>query len=440
MPAPDTTVTIYFDFPFAPTAFTLDDPVRGELDNTTYKLYAATPVDVTSDVNSVVIRRGSESQLVPTINVGSATVQLNNEDRLYDPTYASGPYFGNIIPGRRVTIASGGITVFDGRIEDWDFTYDVSGRSVAVIECVDALGVIGRQDLDTFTATAGQTVGPRLTAVFDRAEVQLPSARAIDTGISTLQGDVVDFGTNVLNYCQDVVASEIAGWLFASRTGVMTFRSRHAALNATATIVFGGTSGIGFRDIQTSYGSEQLFNRVSVGIKGGGTATVLAIDSQFSYGIRAYSAPSTLLADTGQATDAAAYLAGIYAQPEFRVASITVELAALTSAQQAQVLSLDISSVVSVEFTPNGVRLTGDEAALEILQDSEFWIDANIDDLPARVSSSLTRSCIVSGISHDRLTNGSHTVTLSLGDADRRSFLQLDDTVFGRLDSNVLAF
>ena len=413
MPAPDTTVTIYFDFPFAPTAFTLNDPVRGVLDNTTYKLYAATPVDVTSDVNSVVVRRGSESQLVPTINVGSATVQLNNDGasaRKYDPFAAAGPYFGNIIPGRRVTIASGGITVFDGRVEDWDYTYDVSGRSVAVIECVDALGTIGRQDLDTFTATAGQTVGPRLAAIFDRAEVQLPSARALDTGISTLQGDVVAFGTNVLNYCQDVVASEIAGWLYASRTGVMTFRSRHAALNSAATIAFGGTSGIGFKAIQTSYGSEQLFNRVSVGIKGGGTATVLAIDSQFTYGIRTYSAPGTLLADTGQATNAAAYLAGIYADPQFRVSSITVELAGLTPAQQAEVLSLDIASVVSVEFTPNGL------------------------------GTAMVRSCIVSGISHDRLTTGSHTVTLSLGDADRRSFLQLDDSVFGVLGTNVLAF
>ena len=410
MPAPDITVTIYFDFPFAATAFTLNDPLRGVLDGTTYKLYASTPVDVTGDVNSTVVRRGSESQLIPTVNVGSATVQLNNENRKYDPTYTAGPYFGNISPGRRVNIASGGITIFDGRIEDWDYTYDVNGRSVAVIECVDGLGVLGRQDMDAFIATAGQTAGPRLTAVLDRAEVQWSAARSLDTGISTLQGDSVAFGTNVLNYVQSVVASEIAGWLYVDRTGVLTFRSRHARLNSTAAVAFGGSAGIGINAIQTSYGSELLFNRVSVGVAGGGTATVLAIDSQFSYGIRAYSAPSTLLADTTQATNAAGYLAGIYSQPEFRVSLISVELAALSAAQQAQVLALDISSVVSVEFTPNGL------------------------------GTAVTRDCIVSGISHDRLVTGSHLVTLSLGDADRRSVMQLDDTIFGVLDSNVLAF
>jgi hypothetical protein len=410
MPAPDITVIIYFDFPFAPTAFTLDDPLRGVLDNATYKLYASTPTDVTSYATSAVVRRGSDSQLIPTVNVGSATVQLNNETRLFDPTYAAGPYYGNIIPGRRVTIASGGVTIFDGRIEDWDYTYDVNGRSVAVIECVDGLGVLGRQDMDAFVAVAGQTVGPRLTAVLDRAEVQWSAARSLDTGISTLQGDSVTFGTNVLNYLQSVVASEIAGWLYVDRTGILTFRSRHARLNSTAAVAFGGSAGIATNAIQTSYGSELLFNRVSVGIAGGGTATVLAIDSQYSYGIRAYSAPSTLLADTTQATNAAGYLAGIYAQPEFRVASIAVELAALTSAQQSQVLALDISSVVSVEFTPNGL------------------------------GTAITRDCIVSGISHDRLVTGSHLVTLSLGDADRRSVMQLDDSIFGVLDFNVLAF
>jgi hypothetical protein len=46
----------------------------------------------------------------------------------------------------------------------------------------------------------------------------------------------------------------------------------------------------------------------------------------------------------------------------------------------------------------------------------------------------------VSGISHDRLVTGSHLVTLSLGDADRRSVMQLNDSIFGVLDSNVLAF
>jgi hypothetical protein len=103
------------------------------------------------------------------------------------------------------------------------------------------------------------------------------------------------------------------------------------------------------------------------------------------------------------------YLLGIYSDPELRVAELTVELAALDPAQQASVLALDIASVISVTWTPNGV------------------------------APSLTRSCIVEGIAHD-ITPDSHTVTLSLGDADRRSFLQLDDPIFGTLDHNVLAF
>ena len=49
--------------------------------------------------------------------------------RLSAALNASSPYYGNIIPGRRVDILAGGVTVFTGRIQDWNYSYDVSGRN-----------------------------------------------------------------------------------------------------------------------------------------------------------------------------------------------------------------------------------------------------------------------------------------------------------------------
>jgi hypothetical protein len=436
MPTPATTVTAFFDLSATGGAFfTLDDPTKGELDNVTYTLAGDIATDITADTMRVSVRRGRDSQLFEDIPAGTASVQLQNRTRTYDPTFdgatfaltdesgyaltdgsglslldvSSSPYAQNIRPGKRVTIASAGVSIFDGIIADWDLDYDVGGMSLAFAQCVDALGQLGRMGFDAWTATASQTAGPRITDVLDRPEVAFTANRSIDTGVSVLQGDSVSWGSSVLNYLQLVTRSDL-GRFYADRTGVVTFRDRLDPLNVGIAVTFADDgTGVPFQGIAMSYGSELLYNRVGIDREGGTLQTVSDAASQAQYGASSLSQRGLLLNSDTQSLDMANYLLGIYDQPELRVAELTVELAALTSAQQASVLGLDIATVISVTWTPNGI------------------------------APSMSRSCIVEGITHD-ITPDSHTVTLSLGDADRRSFLQLDDVVFGHLDSNVLAF
>jgi hypothetical protein len=411
MATPSTTVTAFFDLSATGGDFlTLDSTAnKGKLDNAAAILAGDIGTDITADTMRVSVRRGRDSQLFTDIPAGRASVQLQNRTRTYDPNYTSSPYVGNVRPGKRVSIASAGVSIFDGVIGDWNLEYDVGGQSLAFAECVDALGQLGRMEFDAWTATASQTAGPRITAALDRSEVAFTSNRSIDTGVSVLQGDSVSWGSNVLNYLQLVTRSDL-GRFYASRTGVVTFRDRLDPLNVGVSVTFtdDGT-GVPFQGIAMSYGSELLYNRVGIDREGGTLQTVSNAASQALYGASSLSETGLLLNSDTQSFDMANYLLGIYGEPELRVAELVVELAPLTSAQQVSVLSLDIASVISVTWTPNGV------------------------------APSLSRDCIVEGIAHD-ITPDSHTVTLSLGDADRRSFLQLDDAVFGRLDSNVLAF
>jgi hypothetical protein len=46
---------------------------------------------------------------------------------------------------------------------------------------------------------------------------------------------------------------------------------------------------------------------------------------------------------------------------------------------------------------------------------------------------------ILDGVAH-RISHGSWTVDLNFANADSRTFLTLDDVVFGALDANRLAF
>lgn len=442
MTAPAVAVTAYLELSATGGAFfTLDDPVKGELDGVTYTLAGAVgvPTDITNHVNRVSITRGASSSLFSARTPPAArwTVQLNNEDRLFDPTFGFG-YSTNVVPGRRVKVESNGIVIVDGQIEDWDYQYTPNGRSIAVIEASDALARLAAMELDGFTATS-QTAGSRINAVLDRPEVAWTSNRNIDTGIDTLQADVVADNTNVLSYLQLVARSDY-GTLFAGRDGRVTFKDRHSPAGVATVDFADDNTGIPFQSIAISYGSDLLYNRVVIERAGGTAQTADDTASQTAYRIRTLSQTGLLLNSDGQASDLADFLLSVLAEPQLRITELSVQLALLPAAQQDQLLALDITSPVTVSFTPNNVgepTLYESEAGDLFITEDGVDLESEAADLPAPI----TRSCIVEGIRHEIAAGGTyHQVVLSLGDALFTSFFILDDPEFGVLDDDILAF
>jgi hypothetical protein len=409
--APQTKVYAFFDLSATGGDYlTLDSPDgKGQLGDAAAILAGDVATEITDYVTSVSVDRGRDSQLFADMPAGRWRVVLRNVDRRFDPVYALSPYAGNIVPGKRVQIVCQDVVVADGNIQDWDYDYDVGGYSVAYLACADALSHLAGAQFSEWTATLGETAGTRINAALDRTEVSYTLNRDIDVGVSTLTNDTVAWSTNVLAYVNNVSNSDL-GWLYASRNGALTFRDRHSNLNATAALAFADTGDeIPYNGITVSYGTEKLYNRVGIQREGGVAQTVENAASQATYRVRSLSQTGLLLEDDTQAAEMATYLLGIYSSPELRVSSMTIQLAGLTEFQQRQVLSLDITSLVSVTFTPN------------------------------KIGSAIQRTCIVEGVAHD-ITPVSHVVTLSLGDTDRRSTMRLDDDVFGKLDTNVLTF
>lgn len=410
------TVSAYFTISGSSTVFILDDPVRGLLDGATYTLAGdvAVPLD---GVRTVQIDRGRQRSL-DEMAVGVARVTANNHTRIYDPDFAAGTYYGNIVPGKRVTIATNGVTRFDGLIDDWNYDYPVDGDSTANFDVVDALATLGSAEFDAWTATPGETSGQRLTSILNRTEVAFPAGlRSLDTGTSTLQGDNVSWGSNVLNYAQLVVKADL-GQLFASKDGVLTFYGRNRSVTGVgAPVLSDDGTGIVYSAVTRDYGTELLFNRVSVDATGFTKQTVSDVASYNKYGEKWYSLSiaNLPLADAGQALDLANYLLNLYKDPATRFASVTVDLHALSATDQTTMLGLDIGSVVRVIYTPNSLA-------------------------PA-----IDKFCLVEGFS-ETIASGAtfHSMTLRLSNlADGFSghpFI-LDDAINGLLDGiNVLAF
>lgn len=406
------TIEVFFDLSASGVDdfLTLDDAVKGQLDDVLYPLAGDLATDVSDACYSLSIGRGRNRE-TDEIDAGTCTVGLRNYDArwLASTFHSDGPYLDQVDIGKRVRISTAGAVVFDGTIDEWNYQYNVDGSVDAQFTAVDALGSLARQSFTEWTTSGSQTAGPRLEAALSRGEVNFPANRDIDTGSSTLQSDLVTWGSNVLNYLQLVARSEI-GRLFASRTGVLTFRDRLSLVNPTIAAEFSDAGdGIPFSAIAPATTSEVLFNRVGVDREGGVLQTANNLASQRKYKIRTLDLPGLLLSSDEQSADMAEFLSGIYSTPQRRIASITILLNALTQVQRAQVARLDLADVVSVRWEPVG-------------------------------ADPITQVSVVEGVSHDTSVGDVYAVTLNLSPVAQTEIFTLDDAVLGVLDSGVLAF
>lgn len=394
---------------YAPTDFVLDDASRGVLNGTAFTLSAGY-TDVTTSAMNASVSRGRTSRLWDAMDAGNATVVFQNRERLFDPAYIDGQYYGELVAGKRVRLIANDTTVYSGFTEDLRLDYDVSTVSTTALLSTDALGMLGQLQFDDWTS-GGLGAGDKLTDVCERAEVAWPSdLRDFNGGVETLQANTIAWGTNVLNYCQLVARSDL-GYLFASADGVLTFRDRNVAVGAVSAASV-GDGGIPFNGITAIAGSELLFSRVGVTREGGSPTTAVTADAiawRAAFGpLRSLSITGVLLATDAQSLDLAEYLLTLYDTPRYRVSELVFELHGLETADQDTLLAVDITDTVDVTFTPNGV---GDP---------------------------IVQVLVVQGIRHD-ITPSTHRLTWSVMDAPL-PFFRLDSSTYGVLDSDVLGF
>lgn len=406
MPMPVEKVEVGFQItPSGAILFTLDDPVRGVLDNTEYKLGGITLefIDVTSRVRNFTISRG-RSSLFSAFPAGQVNVEFNNHDRAFDPLYAASPFVGNIVPKREIKITTGNSVQYTGWIDDWNYSYTPDGDSTAEAVAYDATSILSGQLLAAGTPIQ-QLSGARVTAVLDEVG-WLPSERNIDTGGATLGTAVIEENTNAMNYLQQIALSE-PGFIFIDKSGKLTFLDRQQTPTTAGVTKFGGTA-IPFQNLDVNYGSDNLYNRVILDRTGGGTATVTDNQSVNDYGLRTFTQSGLLMSDDIQLAELAINLAVQYSQPEYRFSSLEVALHKLSPAQQAQVLALELGSICEITFTPNNIG----DPIIRFLQ--------------------------IIAINHT-VRPETHFIDFSFQTLDA-AYIVLDDAEFGKLDSYSLSW
>lgn len=406
---PNQLVEIGFDqvLPTGPF-FTLDDPVKGALDNTSYPLAGFAYYDITNYVTDIQLNRGKSDEL-GFVSSGELVVTLNNRTRAFDPTYEASPFYGNILPKRVVRYSANGIQQAQMVIDDWNLEYTPDGDAIASFICSDGFVYLNNQTLNAGTATA-QLSGARINAILDDPFVQWPTTdRDIDPGTTTLGANPIENNLNALAYLQQVEQSE-QGIFFISKTGLATFNdANHVPVTSNLVKLADDGTGINYQNLLISYGSESLVNEVvATSVITTTETTVVDSDSQTEYGIFNATFDSLLLSTDEQVASFATKILAKYSQPIYRFTEVQVRLNDLTLDQQSSILGLELGDFVQVVFTPS--------------------------NLPPAIS----KYAEVIRANHSVDVSGEHIVTLGL-DTLNFTFFILDDEVFGKLDEGSLS-
>jgi hypothetical protein len=393
--------------------FTLDDPVKGLLDNTLYTLGGTRFFDITDRLVSATTQRG-KSVALDRIDAGNSNIVLDNADRLFDPLFESGFYFGNLVPGREVKISCNGFDVIHTFIDDIDIAYEPGSRSVVSIQGVDGLSDLTINNLPEVSPDL-ELSGARVTRILDLPEVAWPiDDRIIAEGSSLLSDTEISEGTQTISYLQLIATSE-AGEVFVSKDNKFVFKGRNTPpripdLIFTDEASIPGYTVIPFADLGVVFGSEELYNRIVVSNDQVFPDEAIAEDlaSQAAYGPRSYTVNGLLNNDPDELQYLADFLLARFKEPQYRFSSLSVVMDILSESQQDEVLDLEIGDIVQVRFTPSGIP-------------------------PA-----IEQYVRIIGISHD-WQNNEKRINLALERLDFSLFI-LDSPVLGILDEDRLSF
>jgi hypothetical protein len=389
--------------------FTLDDATFGILDDPTGDsiLGSLAYADVTEFVVSIDTDRGA-SRVLDKFNAGGASVVFDNTTRIFDPLNAASPYSEQLLPRRGIKIYSGDENVFTGIVEDWNLNYDPSGNNTTVAMAADRFTLLAQQNLTAHTA-AVQYSGQRINTILSRPEVDWSATdRNIDTGYYQMQADVVNENAVVLDYLNLVSQSE-SGNIFIAKNGYFTFQDALTGPNSSNLLTFADDgTGVQFRELQVVFGSELLYNRITLTRVNGTAQIVEDLTSQEFYGITTYEQSDLLNSNDLDVLEQANSLLNKYSTPEYRFNTITIEMAELSSPQQLLVLDKELTDTVFVKFTPNNI---GDP---------------------------IEKYARIIGIKHT-IGNFSHLVTFNLDTLDYAPFV-LDDAQFGILGGSLESY
>ena len=406
-------------------AFTLDDDLKGELNNTEYVLDGvsqyASVMDGTIGLTAKRGRQNTGDQFA----YGTMNFTLNDTyaDGVFNPFDTTSPYYDpnnnqpGLAPLREVRFSRYSSTnvkelLWVGYIVNYDYTFTLGGLDTVTVNCADFSYQLGQTFLAEWNVTE-ELSSARFNALLDLPEVAYTGSRSIETGVATLGGAAawtVANGTSVAGYANKINEAE-QGRIFVDREGTITFQKRIGTTLGIPVAEFhdDGTQ-IGYSAIDIAFQADTVVNRASIQ-HAGATSPQVAEDlvSQAAYLVQTQSITDSLLHNDAAALTLAQYL--ISPDPEARFNFLGTEFPGTPALDQDTLALLDVGDLIAIQKS-----ITTSSGPTQFAQD-------------------LT----IEGLEHRLTLSAGHAVTYFTSPTTIVYELILDDLVYGTLDAeNVL--
>ena len=406
-------------------AFTLDDDLKGELNNTEYTLDGTSQFASVMDGAIALTAKRGRANTGDQFAYGTMNFTLNDTyaDGVFNPFDTTSPYYDptnnqpGLAPLREVRFSRYSSTnvkelLWVGYIVNYDYTFTLGGLDTVTVNCADFSYQLGQTFLAKWNVTE-QLSSERFDDLLDLPEVAYTGTRSIETGVATLGGSAaytVDNGTSVAGYANKINEAE-QGRIFVDREGTMTFQKRIGTTLGVPVADFhdDGTQ-IGYSAIDISFQADTVVNRASVQHAGASSPEVAEdLVSQAAYLVQTQSITDSLVHNDAAALTLAQYL--ISPDPEARFNFLGTEFPGTPALDQDTLALLDVGDLIAIQ--------------------KSITTSAG----PTQFAQNLT----IEGLEHRLTLSAGHAVTYFTSPTTIVYELILDDLVYGTLDEeNVL--
>ena len=406
-------------------AFTLDDDLKGELDNTEYVLDGVSQYASVMDGTIGLTAKRGRANTGDQFAYGTMSFTLNDTyaDGVFNPFDTTSPYYDpannqpGLAPLREVRFSRySSLNVKEllwvGYIVNYDYTFTLGGLDNVTVNCADFSYQLGQTFLAEWNVTE-QLSSDRFDDLLDRPEVAYTGTRSIETGVATLGGAAaytVANGTSVAGYANKINEAE-QGRIFVDREGTITFQKRIGqTLGVPVADFHDDGTNIGYSAIDISFQADTVINRASVAHAGASSPEVAEdLASQALYLIQTRSITDSLVHNDAAALTLAEYL--ISPDPEPRFNFLGTEFPGTPALDQDTLALLDVGDLIAIQKS-----ITTSAGPTQFAQD-------------------LT----IEGLEHRLTLSAGHAVTYYTAPTTIVYELILDDIVYGTLDEeNVL--